>query len=71
MSKIKQKPLQKHTLNLFEGELEKLQELYGVAKASETIRIIIHNHLRKCEAKAVRRKEELGYYDMEEEELYE
>jgi hypothetical protein len=66
--KVTTKPLQKHTLNLYAGELERLQELYGIAKASDTIRKLVHNHLRKCEERAARRLEELGY-DLTEEVL--
>lgn len=52
-------PLQKHTLNLFRGEFDRLQEIYGLTGASAVIRTLIHNHLKRCEEKIARRMEEL------------
>jgi hypothetical protein len=53
------RPLRKHTLNLFDGEFDRLQEIYGLTGASAVIRTLIHNHLKRCEEKIARKMEEL------------
>lgn len=39
-------PLTKHTLNLYEGQLDKLQELHPRLGAAKVIRTLIDDHLR-------------------------
>ena len=46
----------KHTLNLFAGDYNKLQALYGSRiGAAKIIRDIIHAHIRKIEEDAAQR----------------
>lgn len=42
-------PLQKVTLNLFEGDFGKLQELYPRIGAAKVVRDLVRAHLRKRE----------------------
>jgi len=46
------KPVTKHTLNLFEGQVEKLQSLYPRMGAAFAIRRIIDQHIEEIEGKA-------------------
>ena len=43
--------LQKHTLNLFAGDYEKLQLLYPDHGAGPIIRSVIHRFIEQCESK--------------------
>lgn len=52
MKRKETKPVTKHTLNLFEGQVEKLQALYPRMGAAFAIRRIIDKHLEEVEAKA-------------------
>jgi len=47
-------PIHKHTLNLYEGDYERLQSLYRVG-AAKIIRDIIRAHIRKIEEDAAQR----------------
>lgn len=42
-------PITKHTLNLFEGDYQRLQELYPKLGAGRVIRDIVRSHLRRLE----------------------
>ena len=42
--------LQKHTLNLFEGDYEKLRELYPDIGASAVIRRIVRRYIEQVES---------------------
>ena len=42
--------LQKHTLNLFAGDYEKLQLLYPDHGAGPIIRSIVHKFIEQCES---------------------
>lgn len=46
------KPLTKHTLNLFEGQVETLQRLHPRLGSAAVIRILIDNHIETTEAAA-------------------
>lgn len=48
-------PLHKHTLNLFEGDMEKLQELYPEVGGGIIVRKLVRAHLRKVQAVAEER----------------
>ena len=52
MKRKESKPVTKHTLNLFEGQVEKLQALYPRLGAAYAIRRIIDLHIEEIEAKA-------------------
>lgn len=45
MARSEKEPMQKHTLNLYEGDFERLQELYPEIGASMVIRKIIRKHI--------------------------
>lgn len=44
--------LQKHTLNLYRGDYEKIQQLYPDLGAARAIRHIIRQFLDRCESEA-------------------
>lgn len=44
-------PMRKHTLNLFDGDFDRLQRLYPDIGAAAIIRRLIRNHLEKTEPK--------------------
>lgn len=52
MRRKETKPLSKHTLNLFEGQAEKLQELHPRLGAAYVIRKLIDKHIADAEAMA-------------------
>lgn len=52
MKRKSEKPLSKHTLNLFEGQADKLQELHPRLGAAYVIRKLIDRHIAECEALA-------------------
>lgn len=52
MKRKETKPLSKHTLNLFEGQTEKLQELHPRLGAAYVIRKLIDKHIAEAEALA-------------------
>ena len=45
MKRKEDQPLSKHTLNLYEGQLDKLQELHPRLGAAKVIRMLIKKHL--------------------------
>jgi hypothetical protein len=56
MRKREDKPIVKHTLNLYAGDYAKLQALYSSrVGAAKIIRDIIHAHIRKIEEDAAQR----------------
>lgn len=52
MKRKAEKPLTKHTLNLFEGQCESLQRLHPRLGAAAVIRKLIDIHIEKAEALA-------------------
>lgn len=46
MKRKEDRPISKHTLNLFEGQLDKLQELHPRLGAAKVIRTLIDDHIR-------------------------
>lgn len=56
MRRREDRAIEKHTLNLYVGEYQKLQFLYGTrVGAAKVIRDIIHAHIRKIEEDAAQR----------------
>jgi len=56
MRRREDRPIQKHTLNLYKGDYEKLQALYSTRiGAAKIIRDVIHAHIRKIEEDAAQR----------------
>jgi len=49
-------PLHKVTLNLFEGDFQRLQTYYQKSGAGAAIRLIIRNHLNRLDAKFAERQ---------------
>lgn len=52
MKRKEDKPLTKHTLNLFEGQVEKLQTLHPRLGSAKVIRILIDKHIETTETAA-------------------
>ena len=52
MKRKEARPVTKHTLNLFEGQVETLQRLYPRMGAAYAIRRIIEKHITDMEASA-------------------
>ncbi len=56
MRRKEDRPISKHTLNLYAGDYAKLQTLYSSrVGAAKIIRDIIHAHIRKIEEDAAQR----------------
>ncbi len=49
MQRKETKPITKHTLNLYAGQLDKLQELHPRLGAAKVIRTLIDDHIRRQE----------------------
>lgn len=49
MQRKETKPITKHTLNLYAGQLDKLQELHPRLGAAKVIRTLIDDHIRTVE----------------------
>ncbi len=52
MKRKADKPLTKHTLNLYEGQVEKLQTLHPRLGSAAVIRLLIDKHITLAEAAA-------------------
>ena len=48
----------KVTLNLYDGDFQRLQSLYPRLGASKVIRVLVHSHLKDINDKAVSRIKE-------------
>lgn len=56
MRKREDRPIIKHTLNLYAGDYAKLQALYSTrVGAAKIIRDIVHAHIRKIEEDAAQK----------------
>jgi hypothetical protein len=56
MKRREDRPIRKHTLNLYAGDYEKLQALYSSRiGAAKIIRDIIHAHIRLIEENAAQK----------------
>ena len=70
MKRREDHPIQKHTLNLYMGDYEKLQALYSTrVGAAKIIRDIIRAHIRKVEERAAQQRPRSqigGEIDLEE-----
>lgn len=58
-------PLQKHTLNLFEGDFIELGGLYPRSGAIKIIREMVHRHIAVCKEKAQRDSGALASLDIQ------
>lgn len=52
-------PLKKHTLNLYEGEIERLQYLHGRVGAGRIVRDLVHNYIKRVEERAATKHQDL------------
>lgn len=57
MKRKEDRPISKHTLNLYAGQLDKLQELHPRLGAAKVIRTLIDDHIRAVEEGAAQRFE--------------
>lgn len=48
-------PLRKHTLNLFDGDFARLQELHPRLGAAKAVREIVRAHIKRAEERAAQR----------------
>lgn len=56
MRRREDRAISKHTLNLFAGDYEQLQHLYGTrVGAAKIIRDVVHAHIRKVKESAAQR----------------
>jgi site-specific recombinase XerC len=46
MKRKEDRPISKHTLNLYAGQLDKLQELHPRLGAAKVIRTLVDDHIR-------------------------
>jgi len=66
MRRREDRPIQKHTLNLYAGDYEKLQALYPTRiGAAKIIRDIIHAHIRLIEEDAAQKLPNIYDLDVE------
>lgn len=49
MKRKEDKPMTKHTLNLYEGQMERLQELHPRLGAAKVIRTLVDDHIRAAD----------------------
>lgn len=57
MQRKETQPLTKHTLNLYEGQLDKLQELHPRLGAAKVIRTLVDDHIRSVAEGVAQRME--------------
>lgn len=66
MRRREERPIQKHTLNLYTGDFARLQELYSSrVGAAKIIRDIIRAHIRKVEEDAAQKLPLMGDIEVE------
>ena len=53
MPKKSEVPLQKHTLNLYEGDFDELCALYPAIKPSNLVRELVRNTIQRTKANAL------------------
>jgi hypothetical protein len=57
MKRKEDRPITKHTLNLFEGQIDKLQALHPRLGAAKVIRTLVDDHIRSVEEGVAQRSE--------------
>lgn len=57
MKRKEDRPITKHTLNLYSGQLDKLQELHPRLGAAKVIRTLVDDHIRSVAEGAAQRFE--------------
>jgi hypothetical protein len=71
MKRKEDRPISKHTLNLFVGQLDKLQELHPRLGAAKVIRTLIEDHIRRNEEGAAQHFEPIPEPNVELTEIIE
>lgn len=69
MKRKSDKPLTKHTLNLYEGQVEKLQSLHPRLGSAHVIRVLIDKHIAEAEKLAAQAIPEPAAPDFKVEEI--
>ncbi len=69
MKRREDKPISKHTLNLYKGQLDMLQELHPRLGAAKVIRTLIQDHIRKHQEGAEQQFEPIPAANVELKEI--
>ena len=69
MKRKSDRPLSKHTLNLFEGQMEWLQDNHGRLGAAAVIRELIAIHIRQVQEGVAQRAEPIPETKVQIEEI--
>ncbi len=69
MKRREDRPISKHTLNLYIGQLDKLQELHPRLGAAKVIRTLIEDHIRSVAEGAAQRFEPIPPPNVELKEI--
>lgn len=69
MRRSESRPLSKHTLNLYAGQYDRLQELYPRLGAAMVIRTVIEDHLRSIAESAAQKLEPIPESTVQIEEI--
>lgn len=69
MKRKESRPLSKHTLNMYVGQLDKLQELHPRLGAAKVIRTLVDDHLRSIAEGAAQRFEPIPEANVKLEEI--
>jgi hypothetical protein len=69
MKRREDRPITKHTLNLYAGQLDKLQEMHPRLGAAKVIRTLIEDHIRSVAEGVAQRIEPIPEANVQLEEL--
>lgn len=69
MKRKEDRPISKHTLNLYKGQLDKLQELHPRLGAAKVIRTLIEDHIRSVAEGAAQKFEPVPETQIDLEDL--
>lgn len=69
MKRKEDRPISKHTLNLYSGQLDKLQELHPRLGAAKVIRTLVDDHIRSVNEGAAQRFEPIPEATVEIEDI--
>lgn len=69
MKRREDRPITKHTLNLYAGQLDKLQELHPRLGAAKVIRTLIEDHIRSVAEGAAQRFDPIPELNVELKEI--
>ena len=69
MKRKEDRPISKHTLNLYAGQLDKLQELHPRLGAAKVIRTLVDDHIRSVAEGAAQKFDPIPEPNVELKEL--